>query len=124
MHPPTSRILTVLELLQSQSQISGAELAEKLEVDRRTVRRYIVQLQDLGIPIESARGRYGTYRLLPSYKLPPLMFSNHEALAVMLGLLAARQMRLISTDLAIEGASAKVLRAMPQALRERVEAVQ
>ena len=124
MYQPTSRVLTVLELLQSRAQISGAELAERLEVDRRTVRRYIVQLQDLGIPVESERGRYGSYRLLPGFKLPPLMFSEHEALALTLSLLAARQIRLENSHAAAAGAIAKVLRVMPQSLRERVQAVQ
>lgn len=124
MYHPTSRVLTVLELLQSHAQISGAELAARLEVDRRTVRRYIVQLQDLGIPVEAERGRYGAYRLLPGFKLPPLMFSENEALALTLGLLAARQLGLESGTLAVEGALAKVLRVMPQELRDRAQAVQ
>ncbi len=123
MYHPTSRVLTVLELLQSHVQMSGAELAARLEVDRRTVRRYIVQLQDLGIPVEAERGRYGTYRLCSGFKLPPLMFSESEAIALTLGLLAARQLGLNAT-LAVEGALAKVLRVMPQNLRTRVQAVQ
>lgn len=123
MYHPTSRVLTVLELLQSHAQMSGAELAARLEVDRRTVRRYIVQLQDLGIPVEAERGRYGTYRLCSGFKLPPLMFSESEAIALTLGLLAARQLGLNAT-LAVEGALAKVLRVMPQNLRSRVQAVQ
>jgi predicted DNA-binding transcriptional regulator YafY len=124
MYQPTSRVLTVLELLQSHAQMSGAELAERLEVDRRTVRRYITQLQDLGIPIETERGRYGTYRLCPGFKLPPLMFSENEAIALTLGLLSARKLGLESATLAVEGALAKVLRVMPLSLRDRVQAVQ
>jgi len=124
MYHPTSRVLTVLELLQSHAQMSGAELAARLEVDRRTVRRYIVQLQDLGIPVEAERGRYGAYRLLPGFKLPPLMFSEKEAIALTLGLLAARRLGLESSTLAVEGALAKVLRVMPQELKQRVQAVQ
>ncbi|GAB4376863.1 MAG: YafY family protein [Elainellaceae cyanobacterium] len=124
MYHPTSRVLTVLELLQSHVQISGAELAERLEVDRRTVRRYITQLQDLGIPIETERGRYGAYRLCPGFKLPPLMFSENEAIALTLGLLSARKLGLESATLAVEGALAKVLRVMPLDLRDRVQAVQ
>ncbi len=124
MYQPTSRVLTVLELLQSHAQITGAELATRLEVNRRTVRRYIVQLQDLGIPVEAERGRHGTYRLRPGFKLPPLMFSEPEAIALTLGLLAARQLQLESVNLAVEGALAKVLRVLPQNLRERVQALQ
>ncbi|MBD3884617.1 YafY family transcriptional regulator [Phormidium tenue FACHB-886] len=124
MYQPTSRVLTVLELLQSHVQISGAELAERLEVDRRTVRRYILQLQELGIPIEAERGRYGTYRLCPGYKLPPLMFSENEAIALTVGLLTAQKLRLESGTLAVEGTLAKVLRVLPHELRDRVQAVQ
>ncbi len=71
MYFPTTRVLTVLELLQSHPRLSGPELAERLEVNTRTVRRYITMLQDLGIPVEAERGRYGTYRLRPGFKLPP-----------------------------------------------------
>src|SRR3954454_16660275 len=94
MYQPTTRVLTVLELLQTHGRISGPELARRLEVDGRTVRRYITILQDLGIPIEAERGRFGSYGLRPGYKLPPLMFGEDEAVAVTLGLLAARRMRL------------------------------
>ena len=70
MYHPTTRVLTVLELLQAYPALSGAELAARLEVDRRTVRRYIVMLQDLGIPIEATRGKYGAYQLRLGFKLP------------------------------------------------------
>ncbi|MGJ3249177.1 MAG: helix-turn-helix transcriptional regulator [Elainellaceae cyanobacterium] len=124
MHHPASRILTVLELLQSHAQMSGGELAERLDVDRRTVRRYLAQLQELGIPVEAERGRYGAYRLLPGYKLPPLMFSNDEAIALTLGLLVARQLKLEGVNLAIEGALSKILRVMPSLLRDQAHAIQ
>ncbi len=124
MYHPTTRVLTVLELLQSHPRLSGPELARRLEVDPRTVRRYISMLQELGIPVEGGRGRYGFYRLRPGFKLPPLLFSEDEALALVLGLLAARRMGLAATAPAIEGALAKVERVLPEALRERVRAVQ
>src|SRR5690348_7805785 len=124
MYFPTTRVLTVLELLQSRAKISGPELAERLEVDTRTVRRYITMLQDLGIPVEAERGRYGSYRLRPGFKLPPLMFTDDEALALSLGLLAARKIGLSGAAPAVEGALAKVERVLPNALRERVQAVQ
>ncbi|MGZ6391029.1 MAG: helix-turn-helix transcriptional regulator, partial [Ktedonobacterales bacterium] len=124
MYYPTTRVLTVLELLQSRNRIGGAELAERLEVDVRTVRRYITMLQDLGIPVEGTRGRYGAYRLRPGFKLPPLMFSEDEALALVLGLLAARRLGLTLAAPATEGALAKVERVLPLALRERVRAVE
>src|SRR5258708_15762164 len=87
MSHPTTRVLTVLELLQSRSHLSGADLAERLDVDRRTVRRYVSTLQDLGVPVESEKGRYGGYRLRPGYKLPPMMVTEDEALALVFRLL-------------------------------------
>ena len=124
MYHPTTRVLTVLELLQSHQRLSGPELAERLEVNARTARRYITMLQDLGIPIEAERGRYGAYRLRPGFKLPPLMFTEDEALALTLGLLAARRLGLTAAAPAVEGALAKVERLLPVAVRERVQAVQ
>src|SRR6266566_7287653 len=124
MYFPTTRVLTILELLQSRQQLSGPELAERLEVNARTVRRYITMLQDLGIPVEADRGRYGSYRLRPGFKLPPLMFTEDEALALTLGLLAAHRLGLTAAAPAVEGALAKIERVLPLALRERVQAVQ
>jgi predicted DNA-binding transcriptional regulator YafY len=124
MYHPTTRVLAVLELLQSRGRLSGAELAARLEVDRRTVRRYITMLQDLGIPVEAERGRYGSYRLRPGFKLPPLLFTEDEALALTLGLLAVRQLGLVGLEGGEEGALAKLDRVLPEALRERVRAVQ
>jgi len=124
MYQPTTRVLTVLELLQSQGRVSGPELAQRLEVDVRTARRYITMLQDLGIPVEAERGRYGGYRLRPGFKLPPLMFTDEEALAVTLGLLLARRMGMTATAPASEGALAKIERVLPDGLREQVQAIQ
>ena len=56
---PATRVLALLELLQANRRMGGAELAERLGVDPRTVRRYVLRLQDLGIPVEAERGRYG-----------------------------------------------------------------
>lgn len=124
MYHPTTRVLTVLELLQARGRVTGPELAERLEVNIRTARRYITMLQDLGMPIEAERGRYGAYRLRPGFKLPPLMFTEDEALALTLGLLAARRMGLTVAPAAVEGALGKVQRVLPPELRERVRAVQ
>ncbi len=124
MYHPTTRVLTVLELLQAHRQMSGPRLAERLEVDVRSVRRYITMLQDLGIPIEAERGRYGTYRLMRGFKMPPLMFTGDEALALTLGLLVARRLGMVMAAPAVEGALAKIDRVLPEALRERVQAVQ
>ena len=123
MYHPTTRLLAVLELLQSRGRIGGGELARRLEVDERTVRRYVTMLRDLGIPVEAELGRYGAYRLRPGYKLPPLMFSDEEALAVVLGLLAARRLGLTVDVTSTEGALAKIERVLPEALRAQVQAV-
>ena len=124
MYHPTTRVLAVLEMLQTHERLSGPELAERLEVDLRTVRRYVMMLQDLGIPVEGERGRAGGYRLRAGYKLPPLMLTDDEALAVTLGLLAARRLGMAVTAPAVEGALAKVERVLPRALRQRIGAVQ
>ncbi|HEV2581931.1 MAG TPA: YafY family protein [Ktedonobacteraceae bacterium] len=124
MYFPTTRVLTILELLQSHARMSGPELARRLEVNTRTVRRYIIMLQDLGFPVEAERGRHGSYRLRPGFKLPPMMFTEDEALALTLGLLAARRLGLTSATPAVEGALAKIERVLPAGLRERVQAVQ
>ena len=70
MSGPTTRVLTVLELLQAHGQLGGGELAQRLGVNRRTVRRYIRILEDLGIPVMTEQGRYGGYRLVAGFKLP------------------------------------------------------
>ena len=124
MYHPTTRLLTVLELLQCRDLVTGAELAERLEVDPRSVRRYIAMLQDLGIPIEGARGSAGGYRLRPGYKLPPLLFSAEEGVALTLGLLGLRRSGLDVDASAVEGALAKVARVLPDAARGRVRALQ
>lgn len=124
MYHPTTRVLTILELLQAHPQMSGQEIAERLEVSPRTVRRYVSMLQDMGIPVEAERGRHGAYRLLPGFKLPPLMFTEDEALALTLSLRVARRLSLPVESAAAEGALAKVERVMPPGLRARVQAVQ
>ena len=116
MYNPTTRLLTILELLQLHPVLSGVELAQRLEVDGRTVRRYVTMLQDMGIPVEAVRGRDGGYRLRPGFKLPPMMFTQHEALALALGLLLARRLGLGVEREAMEGAAAE--RAKGAAVRE------
>lgn len=123
MSGPTTRVLTVLELLQAHGQIGGAELAERLGVDRRTIRRYITVLEDLGIPVMTEQGRYGGYRLVAGFKLPPMMFTEEETLAVSLGLLAARQLGLADAAPAIASVQAKLERVMPTNLKRRVRGV-
>jgi len=121
---PATRVLALLELLQTHGRLSGPELARRLGIGERSVRRYILLMGDIGIPIEAGRGRHGGYRLRPGYRLPPLMFSDEEAVAVVLGLLLLRQTRLAGTPADAEGALAKVERVMPDRLRTRVRALQ
>ncbi|MFN8594735.1 MAG: YafY family protein [Anaerolineae bacterium] len=123
MYHPTTRVLAVLELLQSRGRMTGGELAQRLEVDIRTLRRYITMLQDLGIPIVAERGRYGAYELSPGFKLPPMMFTNDEALALAMGLLAARQLGLAEIVHAIESTRAKLEQVLPLELKSRVRAL-
>jgi len=80
-------------------------------------------LQDLGIPIEAERGRNGAYVLSAGFKLPPMMFTNEEALALTVGLISARRLNLAETDRAIESAFAKLERVMPLDLKSRVRAL-
>lgn len=124
MFSPTVRVLTLLELLQSRERVTGAEIAERLEVHIRTVRRYVAMLEAWGVPVEAERGRYGAYRLLPGYKLPPLMLTQEEAIATTLGLLAARKLGLAATAAGVEGAIAKLERVLPLPLRDTVRAVE
>jgi len=123
MATSTERLLELLELLQRQPLVTGRELADRFRVDRRTVRRDIAGLQRLGIPVEGERGVGGGYRLRPGYRLPPLMLSEDEATAVVLGLGAARRLALGDPD-GTDGALAKIHRVLPAPLRRRVEALE
>jgi predicted DNA-binding transcriptional regulator YafY len=124
MARPTANVLILLELLQSGGIRTVAELAGRLGVDERTVRRYVDHLADLDVPVESVRGRYGGYRLAAGYRLPPLMLSDEEALAVLLGLIAGRRTGLATTaGTASETAAAKIRRILPERLARRLDAV-
>lgn len=123
MYHPTTRVLAVLELLQSHGRMTGPDLAERLEVNIRTLRRYVTMLQDLGIPIVAERGRYGAYELSPGFKLPPMMFTNDEALALAIGLLAARRLGLAETVPAVESTRSKLEQVMPRELKARIQAL-
>ncbi len=124
MPTPASRLLEVLELLQSRPVASGREIADHLGVDGRTVRRYIDNLQELGIPVEGQRGVGGGYRLQPGYRLPPLMLSEDEVVMVVVGLAAARRLGLDAGGDHPESALEKIHRVLPTTLRRRVEALE
>jgi predicted DNA-binding transcriptional regulator YafY len=124
MYDPIMRVLTVLEILQAREHVSGAELARRLEVNPRTVQRYIARLQDLCIPVESTRGVGGAYRLKPGFRLPPMMFTDEEAFALTLGLRSLRHLGLSAFAPATEGAAAKLGRVLPASLRDSANAVE
>lgn len=123
MYDPSMRVLTVLELLQMKERISGAELAERLEVSVRTVQRYVARLQDLGVPVTSTRGPGGSYHLRPGFRLPPMMFGTEEALALVLGLDALAYLGLGEIAPATTGAKTKLERVLPVSIREQVDAL-
>lgn len=124
MSRPATRLLELLELLQDRPQASGPEIAAQLGVDLRTVRRYVTKLEELGIPVEAVRGRAGGYRLRPGARIPPLLLSEAQASALVLGLLAARRAGLTTAEPAIEETLAKLRRVLPAELRERLRALE
>jgi predicted DNA-binding transcriptional regulator YafY len=124
MYDPIMRVFTVLEILQARDYVTGAELAERLEVDLRTVQRYVVRLRDLKIPIDSSRGVGGAYRLRPGFRVPPLLLTNEEAFALSLGLRALRQIGLSAFAPATESTLNKLERLLPEKLRESIRTVE
>lgn len=120
MYYSSTRMLSVLDLLTARGQMTANELARHLEVDARTVRRYISMLEEMGAPIETTKGRHGGYRVAANYKLPPLMFNDDEALALTLGLWFTRRLGLAGVVKSTETAIAKMERVMPASLREYI----
>jgi predicted DNA-binding transcriptional regulator YafY len=122
MYNPTTRLLTILELLQSRGEMSGADLAAALEVEERSVRRYIMMLRDMGIPIDGMPGRHGGYTLQPTFHLPPLMFNVEEVTAITLGLMLIREFGLAELP-AVSSTFAKLERVTPEVLLQRAYAL-
>jgi predicted DNA-binding transcriptional regulator YafY len=124
MTRPTARVLALLEILQAGGTRTAAELADRLGVDERTVRRYVDHLLDLDVPVRAERGRYGGYHVASGYRMPPLMLTDDEALAVLFGLVAGQRAGLVATSApSAEAAAAKVRRVLPEALRRRLDAL-
>jgi predicted DNA-binding transcriptional regulator YafY len=119
-----TRILRLLSLLQSRRYWAGTELADRLEISPRTLRRDIDRLRDLGYPVEAQRGVDGGYQLAAGAVLPPLLLDNDEAVAIGVGLHSAIQ---AGTVTGIEDSSlralSKVIQVMPSALRRRIDAL-
>lgn len=123
MSRPASRVLALLELLQTYPRLTGADLGHRLGVDERTIRRYAATLTELGIPIVATRGRRGGYRLGGGRRLPPVMLTDEEGLAVLVGLAAAEQLGLTAEVPAASGLLAKLHRMLPAALAVRFAAL-
>ena len=123
MERPTVRVLALLEILQAGGTRTVGDLAERLGVDERTVRRYAGHLLELGVPVDAVRGRYGGYRLAAGYRLPPLMLTDEEALAVLVGLATAPRPAAGAVGVAAESAAAKIRRVLPRALAARLGAL-
>ncbi|MDQ2905353.1 MAG: YafY family transcriptional regulator [Chloroflexota bacterium] len=115
--PHFDRILGILLFLRSTHLVSAAELARHFEVSTRTIYRDLETLSALGVPLYAERGRQGGVRLLPGYFLPPLMFTQQEAIALLLGFTLQRSLRAIPFPTEIEMAEKKLLAALPDTLR-------
>lgn len=120
---PTRRALRLLSLLQTGRLWAGAELAGRLGVTERTVRRDIDRLRDLGYPVNATPGTDGGYRLSAGASLPPLVFDDDEAVAVAVGLRAASGVAISGVDHAAVQALAKIEQVLPRRLRSRVSAL-
>lgn len=123
MESSAARLLRVLSLLQSRPQWNAVELAERLGITERTVRRDMTRLRELGYPIEADPGRAGGYRLGIGGALPPLLLSDDEAVAVAVGLRAAASAGVIGYEEAAVAALAKLEQVLPVRLREEVLAL-
>ncbi|MBO0870102.1 MAG: YafY family transcriptional regulator [Micromonosporaceae bacterium] len=119
----SSRTLRLLSLLQARRYWPGAELAQRLQVSARTLRRDIDRLRELGYPVEAQRGVDGGYQLAAGAALPPLVVDDEEAVALAIGLRAAAQDAGEGIAEATVRALAKVVQVMPGRLRRRVEAL-
>lgn len=119
----SSRTLQLLSLLQTHRYWPGAQLADRLEVSVRTLRRDIDRLRDLGYPVEAHRGVDGGYQLAAGAALPPLVIDDEEAVALAVGLQAAAQGAVAGIAESSVRALTKVVQVMPPRLRRRVEAL-
>jgi predicted DNA-binding transcriptional regulator YafY len=117
------RLLALLSLLQSRPRWNATELAERLGIDRRTVRRDVTRLRDLGYPVVAEAGPHGGYQLGAGGSLPPLLLDDDEAVAVAIGLRAAAGGGVAGLDDAAVAALAKLEQVLPVRLRERVRSL-
>ncbi len=123
MMDPTARALRLLSLLQTHKFWSGDELAERLEVSARTLRRDVDRLRELGYPVDATPGAAGGYRLAAGAHLPPLLLDDDEAVAIAVGLRAAAGASIEGIEETSVRALAKLEQVLPNRLRRRVNAV-
>lgn len=123
MSDPTSRALLLLSLLQTYKFWSGSELAERLDVSPRTLRRDVERLRQLGYPVDATTGAAGGYRLAAGAHLPPLVLDDDEAVAIAVGLRAAAGASIEGIEETSVRALAKLEQVLPNRLRRRVNAV-
>src|SRR5688500_7290036 len=119
----SSRLLTLLSLLQARRDWPGGELAGRLEVSRRTIRRDVERLRELGYPVESLTGPAGGYRLAAGTAMPPLLLDDDEAIAIAVGLGTAARASVTGIEEAAVGALVKLEQVLPAHLRRRVRAL-
>lgn len=119
----SGRLLRLLSLLQARSYWPGEELADRLGVTTRTVRRDVDRLRNLGYPVDAASGRQGGYRLGVGAALPPLLLDDDEAVAVAIGLRAATNGAVVGVESTAMAALAKLDQVLPTRLRHRVDAL-
>lgn len=120
---PTGRALQLLSLLQTHRLWQAAELAERFGVTERTIRRDVERLRDLGYRVDATTGPDGGYRLAVGSHLPPLVFDDDEAVAVVVGLRAAASASIAGIEDTAVQTLAKVEQALPDRLRRRVSAL-
>lgn len=118
-----ARLLTLLSLLQTPREWAGGELAERLGVSSRTIRRDIERLRDLGYPVQATMGPEGGYRLVAGKAMPPLLLDDEEAVAIGVGLRTAAGNPIEGIEEASVRALAKVEQVLPARLRHRVSAL-
>ncbi|MGA5068048.1 helix-turn-helix transcriptional regulator [Streptomyces exfoliatus] len=119
-----ARLLNLLSLLQTPREWPGSELAERLSVSPRTIRRDIDRLRDLGYPVEASLGAVGGYRLVAGTAMPPLLLDDEEAVAIAVGLRAGAGHAIEGVDEASVRALAKLEQVLPARLRRRVSTLQ
>jgi predicted DNA-binding transcriptional regulator YafY len=115
-----TRLLSLILLLQSRPSWKASELAAELNVSERTVHRYMVMLEEIGVPIYSERGRYGGFSLVRGYKLPPLIFTAEEATVLYMGAHLVREVWGQTYDDAVTAVTAKLDNVLPDDLRQEV----